>query len=105
MASSSDILSALFKPDNNPQRSSVSFMEMLLSIQNQLSEIQENQRRMMKAIKDLRIEQRTRLGDIKKTTQALLKETHSSLTNQLNELQDSMDEQFSDEGNDDFDFD
>ena len=35
-------------------------IETMLSIQSQLSEIKDNQRNIMKAIRDLRIEQRTR---------------------------------------------
>ena len=80
-------------------------IEAMLSIQTQLSEIQENQRKIMKTLRDLRIEQRSRLSDLKKSTLVLLNDSHSALQNQLNEIQDSVDEQLGDELPEDFDLD
>ena len=80
-------------------------IEAMLSIQTQLSEIQENQRKIMKTLRDLRIEQRSRLSDLKKSTLVLLKDSHSAIQNQLNEIQDSVDEQLGDELPEDFDLD
>ncbi len=77
-------------------------IDAMLSIQTQLSEIQENQRKMMKAMRDLRREQRCRLSDLKKSTQVLLKDTHSKLADQINELQGCVDEQLDDMSEDEF---
>ncbi len=90
----------------NPMGDAQTLIEAMLAIQTQLSEIQENQRKIMKTLRDLKIEQRSRLSDLKKSTQVLLKDTHSALTNQLNEIQDCVDEQLGDELSDDgFDLD
>ena len=88
---SSSIMSVLMnaKSMNDAQM----LIDAMLAIQTQLSEIQENQRKIMKAMRDLRIEQRCRLSDLKKSTLVLLKDSHSKLTDQLNEIQDSVDEQ------------
>lgn len=74
-----------------------SLLEMLFVIQNQLSEIQVNQRNIMKTLRDLRIEERNRLSDLKASTLLLMKASHSALSDQLTELQDSVDEQDLDE--------
>lgn len=68
-------------------------VETMLSIQTQLSEIKDNQRSIMKAIRDLRIEQRNRLSDLKKSTQSTLHSSHDALVDRLTEIQDSVDEQ------------
>ncbi|MBQ1265262.1 MAG: hypothetical protein IIY06_00635 [Proteobacteria bacterium] len=70
-------------------------IETMLSIQTQLSEIKDNQRSIMKAIRDLRIEQRNRLSDLKKSTQSTLHSSHDALVDRLTEIQDSVDEQSS----------
>ncbi len=70
-------------------------IETMLSIQSQLSEIKDNQRNIMKALRDLRIEQRNRLSDLKKSTQTTLHSSHDALMDHLNEIQDSVDEQAS----------
>ena len=102
--STSSILSAIMKP--NPMGDAQTLIESLLAIQTQLSEIQENQRKIMKALRDLKIEQRSRLSDLKKSTQVLLKDSHSALISQLNDIQDSVDEQLGDDmDGDDFDMD
>lgn len=90
------LLSVLMKP-NNTMGEGQTLIEAMLAIQTQLSEIQENQRKIMKALRDLRIEERARLSDLKKSTQVLLKTSHSALSDQLNELQDSVDDQLSEE--------
>ena len=77
-------------------------VDAMLSIQTQLSEIQENQRKIMKTLRDLRIEERCRLSDLKKTTHALLKDSHNSLSDKLTELQESVDDQLTDEMVDEF---
>ena len=85
---------------SNAMSDAQTLIDAMMSIQTQLSEIQENQRKIMKTLRDLRIEERSRLSDIKKTTQELLKETHSALSDQLNELQDTMDDQLTDDATD-----
>ncbi len=87
------LLSVLMKAGsmNDPQV----FVEALISVQTQLSEIQDNQRKIMKALRDMRIEQRHRLSDLKKSTQSAVHTSHDALIDQLNELQDSVDEQSS----------
>ena len=85
---------------SNAMSDAQTLIDAMMSIQTQLSEIQENQRKIMKTLRDMRIEERSRLSDIKKTTQVLLKETHSALSDQLNEIQDSMDDQMADDGDD-----
>lgn len=94
---SSSILSALMNPKGDVQ----TLIDAMLAIQTQLSEIQENQRKIMKTLRDLKIEQRCRLSDLKKSTQVLLKDSHSALTNQLNEIQDCVDDQLADDLDDD----
>lgn len=68
-------------------------IETMLSIQTQLSEIKDNQRHIMKTLRELRIEQRSRLSDLKKSTHAMLHSSHDALIDQLNEIQDSVDDQ------------
>ena len=85
------ILSVLMK--SSTMSDVQTLIDAMLAIQTQLSEIRENQRVIMKALRDNRIEQRSRLNDIKKSTQVLLEDAHSTLSEQLNELQDSIDEQ------------
>ena len=93
--SSASILSVLMKA--NAMGDAQTLIDAMLTIQTQLSEIQENQRKIMKTLRDLRIEQRSRLSDLKKTTHGLLKNTHEALNDKLNEIQDSVDEQFTDD--------
>ncbi|MBO5753403.1 MAG: hypothetical protein J6S69_06900 [Proteobacteria bacterium] len=97
------LLSVLMKP--NTMGDGQTLIDAMLAIQTQLSEIQENQRKIMKALRDLRIEERSRLSDLKKSTQVLLKASHSALSDQLNELQDSVDDQLGEDivVGDDFD--
>ena len=92
---SASILSVLMK--SNAMGDAQTLIDAMLTIQTQLSEIQENQRKIMKTLRDMRIEQRSRLSDLKKTTQVLLKNTHASLSDKLNEIQDSVDEQLADD--------
>ena len=100
----SSILSVLMK--SNTMSDAQTLIDAMLAIQTQLSEIQENQRKIMKALRDLKIEQRNRLSDLKKSTQVLLKDSHTAIQDQLNEIQDSMDEQIGgDEIKEDFDLD
>ena len=100
--SPSSLLSVLMKPSGDAQ----TLIDAMLSIQTQLSEIQENQRKIMKTLRDMKIEQRSRLSDLKKSTQVLLKDSHSALTNQLNEIQDCVDDQLGDDlSENDFDMD
>ena len=96
------ILSVLMKA--NATNDAQTLIEAMLTIQTQLSEIQENQRKIMKTLRSMGIEQRSRLSDLKKTTQVLLKNTHDKLSDKLNELQDSVDEQYVDDMNMDDDF-
>ena len=102
-ANSNSLLSALTR--SNAMSDVQTLIEAMLSIQTQLSEIQENQRKIMKTLRDLRIEQRSRLSDLKKSTLVLLKDSHSAIQDQLNEIQDSVDEQMGDDLPDDFDLD
>ena len=95
---SNTLMSVLMR--SNAMSDAQTLIDAMMSIQTQLSEIQENQRKIMKTLRDLRIEERSRLRDIKKTTQELLKETHSALSDQLNEIQDTMDDQLTDETSD-----
>ena len=95
---SNTLMSVLMR--SNAMSDAQTLIDAMMSIQTQLSEIQENQRKIMKTLRDLRIEERSRLSDIKKTTQELLKETHSALSDQLNELQDTMDDQLTDDATD-----
>jgi hypothetical protein len=95
---SNTLMSVLMR--SNAMSDAQTLIDAMMSIQTQLSEIQENQRKIMKTLRDLRIEERSRLSDIKKTTQELLKETHSALSDQLNEIQDTMDDQLTDETSD-----
>ena len=104
----SSILSVLMK--SGTMSDVQTLIDTMLAIQTQLSEIQENQRKIMKTLRDLKIEQRSRLSDIKKSTQVLLKTSHTELADRLNELQDSVDEQLGDDPGDivvgdDFDLD
>ena len=96
------ILSVLMNANatNNAQ----TLIDAMLTIQTQLSEIQENQRKIMKTLRDMGIEQRSRLSDLKKSTQVLLKKNHASLSDKLNELQDTVDEQLVDDLDMDEDF-
>ena len=70
-----------------------SLTELLFSIQNQLSDIQVNQRKIMKTLRDMRIEERNRLSDLKTSTLMFMKASHNALSEQLDELQESIDEQ------------
>ncbi len=102
----SSIMSVLMK--SGTMSDAQTLIETMLAIQTQLSEIQENQRKIMKTLRDLKIEQRCRLSDLKKSTQKLMKTSHTELTDRLNELQDSVDEQLGDDEivvGDDFDLD
>ena len=92
------VMSVLLK--SSTMNDAQTLISAMLAIQTQLSEIQENQRIIMKALRRLGIEHRSRLSDLKKSTQVLLKTSHSALRDQLNEIQDSVDEQ-----NDDLDLD
>ena len=101
---STSLLSALTR--SNAMNDAQTLIDAMLSIQTQLSEIQENQRKIMKTLRDLRIEQRSRLSDLKKSTLVLLKDSHTAIRDQLNEIQDSVDEQLNtDDLSDDFDLD
>ena len=100
---STSLLSALTR--SNTMNDVQMIIDAMLSIQTQLSEIQENQRKIMKTLRDLRIEQRSRLSDLKKSTLVLLKDSHTAIRDQLNEIQDSVDEQLNDDLPDDFDLD
>ena len=79
--STESVLSALLRA-NSPSGSTQGLVDAMLTIQTQLSVIQENQRKIMKTLRDL-----------KRSTQVLLKDTHHAISNQLDELQDSVDEQ------------
>ena len=94
-ANTNTLMSVLMR--SNAMSDAQTLIDAMMSIQTQLSEIQENQRKIMKTLRDLRIEERSRLSDLKRTTQELLKETHSALSDQLNEIQDSVDEQLGDD--------
>ncbi|MBQ4359403.1 MAG: hypothetical protein II767_04030 [Proteobacteria bacterium] len=85
------LLSVLMRA--NAANEAQTIVDVILSIQTQLSEIQENQRKIMKQLRDLKIEQKSRLSDLKKSTLILLKDSHSELSDKLNEIQDSVDEQ------------
>ncbi|MFA5624307.1 MAG: hypothetical protein WC966_04545 [Bradymonadales bacterium] len=74
-----------------------SMLEMFFAIQNQLSDIQVNQRKIMKTLRDMRIEERNRITDLKSTTLLLQEALYRSLSEQLTELQDSVDEQADDD--------
>ena len=87
----SSILSVLMNP--KAMGDAQTLIDAMLTIQTQLSEIQENQRKIMKALRDMKIEQRSRLSDLKKTTQVLMETTHTALSDKLSELQDTVDEQ------------
>ena len=100
MANAPSILDVLMK--SNAMNDIQTLVDAMLSIQTQLSEIQENQRKIMKTLRDLRIEERCRLSDLKKTTQTLLKDTHNSLSDKLTELQESVDDQLTDDLVDEF---
>ena len=95
---SNTLMSVLMR--SNAMSDAQTLIDAMMSIQTQLSEIQENQRKIMKTLRDLRIEERSRLSDIKKTTQELLKDTHTALSDQLNEIQDTMDDQLTDDTSD-----
>ena len=56
---STSLLSALTR--SNTMSDVQMLIDAMLSIQTQLSEIQENQRKIMKTLRDMRIEQRSRL--------------------------------------------
>ena len=89
--STESVLSALLRA-NSPSGSTQGLVDAMLTIQTQLSVIQENQRKIMKTLREIKIEQRTRMSDLKRSTQVLLKDTHHAISNQLDELQDSVDE-------------
>lgn len=86
------VLSALLKL-NASSGNAQGLVDAMLTIQTQLSVIQENQRKIMRTLREIKIEQRTRLSDLKKSTQGMLKDSHRSICDQLNEIQDSVDEQ------------
>lgn len=90
----SSILSALLNA--NSESGAQSLVEVILSIQTQLSEIQENQRIIIKSLRKLRTEQEKRIFDLKKTTQALIKKNHTDITDQLSELQSQVDDPIDD---------
>lgn len=90
----SSILSVLMNP--KAMGDAQMLIDAMLTIQTQLSEIQENQRKIMKTLRDMKIEQRSRLSDLKKTTQVLMHDTHTALSDKLTELQDTVDEQLDD---------
>lgn len=85
------ILSVLMK--SSTMSDVQTLIDAMLAIQTQLSEIRDNQHVIMKTLRDNHIEQRSRLSDLKKSTQGLIKHTNTTLSEQLNELQDSVDEQ------------
>ena len=87
--STESVLSALLRA-NSPSGSTQGLVDAMLTIQ---TVIQENQRKIMKTLREIKIEQRTRMSDLKRSTQVLLKDTHHAISNQLDELQDSVDEQ------------
>ncbi len=72
-------------------------IEAMLNIQTQLSEIKDNQHKIMKALRDLRAEQRARLSDLKKSTQSALHSSHEELVGHLNDIQESVDDAVLDE--------
>ena len=104
-ANSSDSLLSVLMKSNNAMSGVTTLVDAMMSIQTQLSEIQENQRKIIKSLRDIRTEQRARLSDLKKTAQVLMKASYSALSDQLNEIQDSVDEQLGDDGSDSGDFD
>ena len=91
MAEQNSLLSVLMKSGslNDAQM----LVEALLSIQTQLSELKDNQRKIMKAIRDLRVEQKNRLCSLNKSMQSIVNTSHETLIDHLNEIQDSVDEQ------------
>lgn len=91
------ILSVLMQSDELSEISAL--VDILSGIQTQLSEIQENQRNIMKALRDIRLEQRNRLSDLKASTQSMMKLSHISLSDQLSDIQDYVDDQDSRLGN------
>ena len=72
--STESVLSALLRA-NSPSGSTQGLVDAMLTIQTQLSVIQENQRKIMKTLREIKIEQRTRMSDLKRSTQVLLKDT------------------------------
>ena len=96
-ANSSDSLLSVLMKSNNAMSGVTTLVDAMMSIQ--------TQRKIIKSLRDIRTEQRARLSDLKKTTQVLMKATHSALSDQLNEIQDSVDEQLGDDGSDSGDFD
>lgn len=88
------ILSVLMKP--NPANDPQSLIEALMSIQTQLSIIQENQRKIMKTLRTYGLEQRNRMTNLKKITETLVKNTHDELVEKIDEIQDIMDDHYED---------
>ena len=68
-------------------------VDIMFAIQTQLSDIQDNQRKLLRAVRDLERKQRNRLADLKYGTQSLVKMAHMSVSEQLDEVQESLDEQ------------
>ena len=67
-------------------------IEAMLTIQTQLSELRDNQRKIMKALRNMRVEERARLSDLKKSTQSAVHSSHEELVGHLNDLQESVDD-------------
>lgn len=103
VSSPESVLSVLLKA-GSPSGNAQSLVDAMMSIQTQLSVIQENQRIIMKTLREIKIEQSTRLGNLKKSTQGLIK-AHHAINDRLDEIRDSVQDQNDGDDGDAYDLD